>query len=49
MAKLLKENKVANDIFPEKLNIKGQKTKGPAESGQENKISEFIEKISKFI
>ncbi len=49
MAKLLKENKVANDIFPEILNIKVQKTKGPAESGQENKINEFTERITKFI
>ena len=49
MAKLLKDYKVADEIFPEILNIKVQKTKGPAESGQEKKISEFTEKITKFI
>jgi len=49
MAKLLKDNKVADDIFPEILNIKVRKTKGPAESGQENKIRFFTENISKFL
>ena len=49
MAKILKDNKVADDILPQILNIKMQKIKGPAEPGQENKIDEFVEKIAGFI
>ena len=49
MAKLLEDNKVANDILPEILNIKMIKMKGPAEPGQENNIIEFAEKVIDFI
>jgi len=49
MANLLEENKIANELLPEILNIKMIKMKGPAEPGQENNINEFAEKVSDFI
>lgn len=49
MAKFLKENDVAENIFLEILEIKLDGNRGPAEPGQENKISLFVENISNFI
>lgn len=49
MANILKENNVAEEVFPEVLEIKLAGMKGPAETGQESKINEFVEKFSNFI
>lgn len=52
MNDILKENNVAEEIFPEYLEFKIQdtgKTTGPPEPGQEPKIDEFITKIQQFI
>ena len=49
MTKILKENDVVEEIFSEILEIKLDGNRGPAEPGQENKISVFVENISNFI
>jgi len=49
LPKILKENNIAENICTDFLGIKMAKMKGPAESGQDNKIKVFIEKVSEFI